>query len=263
DSLATGISCEGAAEDTPNVIPLLGPAGSTGSEEEPSAVATCTGMVAALAPGATHLNTGSVSGTPVLADGTTPAVGADGQPLPPSTATDDAHAYAPAHPGIGVVKRINGDDAATAPGVSVPAGSLMMVTFEVTNTGDVRIDPVVLSDSTVTEIRCPAAALDPGEVMTCSANLAAPAVGVQHSNTVTATGSPVLADGTPAVGDDGQPASAPTATDTAYAVSVATSLPQTGANVTGLVGSGLGMLLLGWLLLLASPRRRSARSRRS
>ncbi|MBK6443729.1 MAG: hypothetical protein IPF90_16645 [Actinomycetales bacterium] len=100
-----------------------------------------------------------MSGTPVLADGTTPAVGADGQPLPPSTATDDAHAYAPAHPGIGVVKRINGDDAATAPGVSVPAGSLMMVTFEVTNTGDVRIDPVVLTDSTVTEIRCPAAAL--------------------------------------------------------------------------------------------------------
>ncbi|MBK6443728.1 MAG: LPXTG cell wall anchor domain-containing protein [Actinomycetales bacterium] len=99
--------------------------------------------------------------------------------------------------------------------------------------------------------------------MTCSANLAAPAVGTQHSNTVTASGTPVLADGTPAVGEDGLPAPAPQATDTAYAISVATPLPQTGANVTGLVGSGLGMLLLGWLLLLASPRRRGARSRRS
>lgn len=98
--------------------------------------------------------------------------------------------------------------------------------------------------------------------MTCSATLTAPAVGAQHSNTVTASGTPVLADGTPALGEDGQPASAPMATDTAYAVSVATPLPQTGANVTVLLGSGLGMLLLGCLLLLASPRRRSTRGTR-
>ena len=71
-----------------------------------------------------------------------------------------AHAYAPAHPGVSVVKRINGDDAATAPGVEVSAGSLMAITFEVTNTGDVRIEPVQVSDSTVTDIQCPGTALD-------------------------------------------------------------------------------------------------------
>ena len=84
DSLATGITCPGAAADTANVIPLLGPAGSD------TASVTCTGTVAALAPGATHVDTGSVSGTPVLADGSTPALGADGLPLPPPSDTDDA-----------------------------------------------------------------------------------------------------------------------------------------------------------------------------
>jgi len=139
----------------------------------------------------------------------------------------------------------------------------MAITFEVTNTGDVRIEPVRVSDTAVTDIQCPGTALDPGGVMTCSATLAAPAVGVQHTDTVTAAGTPVLADGTPALGDDGQPASAPTATDTAYAISVETPLPQTGANVTLAVRGGLGLLLLGVLLLLVSPRRRAARATRS
>ncbi|MBK6443731.1 MAG: DUF11 domain-containing protein [Actinomycetales bacterium] len=59
DSLATGITCPGADPATPNVIPLLGPAGSSGVDGQPSAVATCTGIVAALAAGATHVDTGS------------------------------------------------------------------------------------------------------------------------------------------------------------------------------------------------------------
>ena len=249
DSVATAISCSGADEATPNVIPLLAPG---------SAPVTCTATVAALAPGATHVDTGSVTGTPVLADGSTPAVGADGQALVPPTASDPAHAYAPAHPGVSVVKRINGDDAATAPGVSVSAGSLMAITFEVTNTGDVRIEPVQVSDSTVTDIQCPGTALDPGEVMTCSATLAAPALGVEHTNTVTVTGTPVLADGTPALGDDGQPASAPTATDTAYAVIVAPFLPNTGTDVAPFLAIALGLMAAGGLLLGATRRRRRA-----
>ena len=174
----------------------------------------------------------------------------------PPTASDPAHAYAPAHPGVSVVKRINGDDAATAPGVSVSAGSLMAITFEVTNTGDVRIEPVQVSDSTVTDIQCPGTALDPGEVMTCSATLAAPALGVEHTNTVTVTGTPVLADGTPALGDDGQPASAPTATDTAYAVIVAPFLPNTGTDVARFLAIALGLMAAGGLLLGATRRRR-------
>ncbi|MBK6954505.1 MAG: hypothetical protein IPH27_03095 [Actinomycetales bacterium] len=129
DSLATGITCPGAAAGTANVIPLLGPAGSG------TASVTCSGTVAALAAGATHVDTGSVSGTPTLADGTTPAVGADAQPLQPPTDTDDAHAFAPATAGVSIVKSLNGDDANTAPGVSVVAGSPVAVTFVVSNTG--------------------------------------------------------------------------------------------------------------------------------
>jgi len=219
----------------------------------------CTMSLTGPLPGGTHVDTVTATGTPVLGDGTTPALGPDGQPLTPVTATDTAYAYAGAHPGVAVVKRINGHDAASAPGISVPEGSTMTITFEVTNTGDVRLDPVNVTDTTVSGIQCPKSGLDPGEIMTCTATLAAPAVGSQHTNTVTVTGTPVLPDGTPALGDDGTPVAAPTATDTAYAVSTKTPLPDTGTPIAPLFVGGLGLFILGMLLLLASPRRRSAR----
>ena len=101
--------------------------------------------------------------------------------------------------------------------------------------------------------------LNPGDVMTCTASLAAPAVGTQHTNTVTVTGTPVLPDGTPALGDDGLPIGPPQATDTAYAVSVRTPLPATGLTVAPLVATGIGTLLLGVALLVGSRRRQSTR----
>ncbi|MEI2647885.1 MAG: LPXTG cell wall anchor domain-containing protein [Dermatophilaceae bacterium] len=249
DSDLTTITCPGSDTNTPHVIPLLGPAGSD------TDTITCTATLPALAAGATHTNTATTTGTPTLADGTTPAVGTNGQPLPPATDTDDAHAYAPARPGLSVVKRINGTQAGQAPGVSVLAGSTMNVTFEVTNTGDVRIDPVVVSDDTGTAVSCPLRGLNPGETMTCTATLPAPALGAQHVNRVRVSGSPVLPDGFPAVGPGGTEVAPPEATDTAYAISVAQPLPQTGTNVGPPLVGGVGLLVSGLMLFLASRRR--------
>ncbi len=249
DSDLTTITCPGSATNTPHVIPLLGPAGSD------TDTITCTATLPALTAGATHTNTATATGTPTLADGTTPAVGTNGQPLPAPTATDPAHAYAPARPGLSVVKRINGTQAGQAPGVSVLAGSTMNVTFEVTNTGDVRIDPVVVSDDTGTAVSCPLRGLNPGETMTCTATLPAPALGAQHVNRVRVTGSPVLPDGFPAVGPGGTEVAPPEATDTAYAISVAQPLPQTGTNVGPPLVGGVGLLVSGLMLFLASRRR--------
>lgn len=94
-------------------------------------------------------------------------------------------------PGIAVVKKINGEDANDAPGVSVAPGSMMDVTFEVTNTGSLPLRGITVSDSVITDpkaITCPVKELAAGASTTCTAQLAAPAPGVQHTNTATATG---------------------------------------------------------------------------
>ncbi len=101
-------------------------------------------------------------------------------------------------PSIAIVKQIDGDDAATSPGVTVEVNAAMAVTFDVSNTGNVALDPVVVSDSTIAagDISCPRTTLLPGESMQCTAAHPAPAPGDVHVNTATAIGSPVaLADG--------------------------------------------------------------------
>lgn len=142
---------------------------------------TCTGELAAPEVGVQHSNTATVIGTPV------PNPGEPQQP--PVTDTDKGNAYVP---GVKLVKKINGDDANTAPGVSVEAGSDMTVTFEVTNTGLATLTDIVLTDSVIPgELTCPKKELLPGETMTCETTLTAPAVGVQHTNTGKVVAKPV------------------------------------------------------------------------
>ena len=131
----------------------------------------CTASLAAPGPGVQHTNTGTVEGT--SPQGTK------------VTDTDPANATVTPTPGIKLVKKINGDDANTAPGTSVPAGSTMAVTFEVTNTGNVALTDVKVTDDKIAAaaISCPKTALAVGETMVCTASLAAPAAGVQHTNT--------------------------------------------------------------------------------
>jgi uncharacterized repeat protein (TIGR01451 family) len=90
-------------------------------------------------------------------------LGADGLPLPPPSDTDDAYAFAPATSGVSIVKSLNGDDANTAPGVSVVAGAPVTVTFVVTNTGTSFLANVTVTDSLATGITCEGAAADTAE----------------------------------------------------------------------------------------------------
>ena len=216
---------------------------------------TCTATIPAPQAGGTHTDTATVAGTPVLADGTIPALGADGLPLAPVTATDPANAYTPAHPAVTVVKSINGADANTTPGVSVPAGTDMAVTFLVTNTGDVTLNPVVVTDSVATTITCPAVSLAAGASMTCTATIPAPQAGGTHTDTATVAGTPVLADGTiPALGADGLPLAPVTATDPANAYTPSAD-GSGGVIETGVIGDPsvtLWLLLVGLVLMAAA-----------
>lgn len=148
----------------------------------PGASMDCTATFPAPAPQVQHTDTATAKGTPpVLPDGTV---------LPDVTATAKAFAYTAAHPAITVVKTINGSTAShTAPGVGVAADSTMQITFEVTNSGDVRLEPVTVTDSVATApIECPVAALDPGESTTCTTTTQGPASGADHQDTATAKG---------------------------------------------------------------------------
>jgi LPXTG-motif cell wall-anchored protein len=168
------------------------------------------------------------------------------------------------NPSIAVTKYINGDDAQTAPGVTVAAGSTMSITYRVTNTGDTVLDPVRLTDDKVAAeaISCPATALAAGESMTCTASLPAPAPGTQHVNTATVTGTP------PAYPDETQLPDV-TASDVAHANTPAPpvvvppavlpvtppALARTGEDSQAALRLAVASLLLGLGLVVAGRRR--------
>lgn len=95
-------------------------------------------------------------------------------------------------PQVQIVKKINGDDANTAPGVVTKSGDTMNITYDVTNKGNIPLSSVVVTDDKVDSaaISCPKDTLLVGETMQCTATLKAPAPGIQHTNmgTVTAVG---------------------------------------------------------------------------
>jgi len=204
--------------------------------------------------GVIHHNIATATGTPpALPDGTFP---------PKVTATDTAFAHVkPVAPAITLRKFINGVAAGITPGVLVPVGSNMAVTFVVTNTGNVDLNPVVVTDNTIaaSAISCPNTKLVVGASETCTAKLLAPAVGVIHHNIATATGTPpALPDGTfpPKV----------TATDTAFAhvqsLVVIHPLANTGFSVAGPLTLGSLLLILGGAGIVLGRRRRDQQSKR-
>ena len=119
--------------------------------------------------------------------------------------TDDPTVYfVPPAPSIQVVKSI--DSISTALGANaaiVDAGDQINYIFTVSNTGNVTLDPISVSDPMVTNVTCAVTALAPNGSTTCSADLYTltqadiDAGGVQ--NLAVATGTPPDApDGTPA-----------------------------------------------------------------
>jgi hypothetical protein len=97
------------------------------------------------------------------------------------------HGEPPIHPGIKIVKLTNGQD-----GAQIPAGSPITWTYQVTNTGDVPLSDIHVTDDKGVAVTCPKTALVPDESMTCTGTgIAQPCA---YSNLGTATGTDTVGD---------------------------------------------------------------------
>jgi PKD repeat protein len=148
---------------------------------QPGESMTCTASGSAIA--GQYTNIGTVTGTPPVG--------------PPVTASDPSH-YFGVSPSIQFEMLTNGEDADTPPGPLVLAGSSVIWTYVVTNTGDVGLNNVAVTDDQGATVTCPKTVLEPGEAMTCSAS--GTAVAGQYANVGTVTGTPP--DGTPVTASD-------------------------------------------------------------
>ncbi|MFE4195699.1 LPXTG cell wall anchor domain-containing protein [Paenarthrobacter sp. NPDC056912] len=119
-------------------------------------------------------------------------------------ATNEAAVNVVGSPALGIVKKTNGTAYTSAPGAIVTQGSDVAWTFEVTNTGDVPLANVAISDEftagdgskgTLSPTSPDAGTLDPGDTRIFTAT--GTAVEGQYHNTATATATAIDAAGTP------------------------------------------------------------------
>jgi GEVED domain/Bacterial Ig domain len=107
-----------------------------------------------------------------------------GQPV---TASDPSHYFGLAELALTIDKATNGFDADSPPGPTLPVGSTVDWTYEVTNVGSTdTIDNIAVTDNQGVVVSCPETSLAPGASMTCTGSGVAQ-VG-QYSNLGTATG---------------------------------------------------------------------------
>jgi hypothetical protein len=114
------------------------------------------------------------------------------------TATDPSHYFGLTYPAIKIKKATNGEDADLPPGPQAKAGSTVLWTYVVTNTGDVALSNVAVTDDKGVAVTCPKAALEPGESMTCTGSGTAQLGQYQNIGAVTGLSS----CGTPVSDDD-------------------------------------------------------------
>ncbi|MEL4154571.1 vWA domain-containing protein [Corynebacterium bovis] len=145
----------------------------------------------------------------------------DPQSPPVNSNEDPANATTSFKDGLTIVKKINGDDANDAPGVTVEPGADMDVTYEVTNTGNRPVYNVTVADKITTEgdkavegitasDEAKAAKLDPGQTVTFSAKVKAPAAnGTLHTDKATAHAVPPKPGKPNEPGDPNDPQSPP------------------------------------------------------
>jgi hypothetical protein len=150
------------------------------------------GTVSSLAPG--ELQTLTAAGIAIegqygnIATATgTPPVGED------VTDSDPSHYFAepdepPAVAGIDIEKSTNGHDADVVPGPTIPVGDVVTWTYVVTNTGDVPLTNVQVTDDQDVVVTLPVTTLAPGE--SAMATATGTAVAGQYANIATATGKP-------------------------------------------------------------------------
>ena len=113
-------------------------------------------------------------------------------------------------PRITIVKKTNGTDNDAAPGPTVAVGSTVTWTYLVTNTGNVTLNPVTVTDDKVGAITCPATSLASGASMTCTKT--GIAVAGQYTNIGTVTGKPPTGSNVTASNPDNYFGSAPAIT---------------------------------------------------
>ncbi|MCI0440522.1 MAG: hypothetical protein L0177_15525 [Chloroflexi bacterium] len=101
------------------------------------------------------------------------------------TDSDPSH-YFGAAPAIDIEKDTNGHDADTPTGPFIPVGDPVFWTYEVTNTGNVPLNNVTVTDDQGVAVSCPKDTLAVGESMTCTAS--GVAVAGQYANLGTTTG---------------------------------------------------------------------------
>ncbi len=95
--------------------------------------------------------------------------------------------YKPEDPKIKIVKTTNDNWCDRAPGRNIKVGSPVTWRYAVTNTGNVRLDSIVVTDDKEGLVSCPKTSLQPGESMTCSRTGVAVACQYSNKGTVTAT----------------------------------------------------------------------------
>jgi len=110
--------------------------------------------------------------------------------------TGPAVACPAASPGLSLVKTVNGDDANSAPGIEVIAGDSVLWEYLVTNTGNVDLANIAVTDDQEGAI-CTIAALASGQSATCSQT--GVAIQGQYTNVGTAT---ATYDNTPITASD-------------------------------------------------------------
>ncbi len=124
-----------------------------------------------------------------LASGTSPdTTDSSGVTTPGSihTSSDIAKHFA-ASPAVTIEKSVNGDEADTAPGPYVQAGETVFWTYVVTNTGDVALAGIEVTDDQGLEVICPGTVLAAGESMGCTASGPAASGAYVNVGTVTST----------------------------------------------------------------------------
>jgi uncharacterized repeat protein (TIGR01451 family) len=101
---------------------------------------------------------------------------------------DDASPNLSSGPSITIEKSTNGADADAPPGPYILVGDPVDWTYEVTNTGNITLVNVGVTDSESVAVSCLQGTLFVGEAMTCTAS--GTALAGQYGNTGTATGTP-------------------------------------------------------------------------
>jgi len=107
-----------------------------------------------------NTNIGRVSGQPV---------GPDGADYGERIESNDPANYFGADVGIEIVKRVNGEDANSAPGPTLVVGETATFTYAITNTGNLDLVDLELIDDRIGTITCPTR-VDAGQTVTCQAS---------------------------------------------------------------------------------------------